>query len=44
MYMFNLEHCVFCSIIEIGDNFIVIDANGWTYRTTMDQIVIMHPY
>jgi hypothetical protein len=42
--MFNLEYSVFCSIVEIGDNFIVIDANGWIFRSTMDHMIMMHPY
>lgn len=42
--MFNLEYSVFCSIVEIGDTFITINANGWIYRTTMDQMVIIHPH
>ncbi len=39
--MFNIEHNVFCSIVEIGHDFIIIDANGSLYTTTMDLMIIL---
>lgn len=40
--LFNLEHCVFCDIISIGDNGLVtIDANGYEFVTSMDQMILM---
>ncbi len=39
---FNLEHCVFCHIISIGDDgLITIDANGYEFITSMDQMILM---
>ena len=39
---FNLEHCVFCHIISIGDDgLITIDANGYEHVTSMDQMILL---
>ncbi len=39
---FNLEHCVFCHIISIGDDgHITINANGYEYITSMDQMILL---
>jgi hypothetical protein len=36
---FNIEFNLFCNIKEIGENYIIIEANGFTYKSSMDKIV-----
>ena len=39
---FNLEHCVFCNIISIGDDGLVtINSNGYEHITSMDQMILL---
>ena len=42
MLVYNLEHCVFCNIISIGDDYITINANGYEYITSMDQMILLY--
>jgi hypothetical protein len=39
--LYNTEHNVFCFIIEIGQNYVIIDANGFIYKSTIDSMIII---
>jgi hypothetical protein len=38
--IFNTEHNVFCTIVEIGANNITIESNGHIYISTLDKIIM----
>lgn len=32
---------VFCNLIEIADGYVIVSANGYTYRSTMESLLVL---
>jgi hypothetical protein len=37
---FCIEHTIFCSIVSVGQDYIIVDSNGHKYVTNWDNLIV----